>query len=88
MYLTRCLTVEVDLEETLHRTDARASMSFRGMRLTGYGYARRHPSDENNPTIGEELASARALADLAQQLRIAAELTMDAQERPAQLADA
>jgi hypothetical protein len=88
MYLTRCLTVEVDLEETLHRTDARASMSFHGERLVGYGFARRHPSDENDPEIGEELATARALRDLAGMLHIAATAAIEARERAGQLIDA
>lgn len=81
MYLTRCLTVEVDMEETLLRTDARASVTFRGRTFTGYGHARRNPVDENVPEIGEELATARALAALSKQLLAAAELTIEERER-------
>jgi hypothetical protein len=88
MYLTRCLTVELDLEETLHRTDARASLSFRGERLTGYGYARRNPSDENAPEIGEELAAARALTDLAGKMHVLAAQAIEERQRAAELVDA
>ena len=36
--------------------------------LSGFGVSRRNPSDPNVPQIGEELAAARALHDLAHHL--------------------
>jgi hypothetical protein len=79
MYLSKCLTVEVDLEETLDRTDVRASVTVRDTTFVGYGHARRRPMDENQPLIGEALATARALSDLAHQLTDAAETMIEAQ---------
>jgi hypothetical protein len=40
--------------------------------LRGHGHARKHPKDANVPEIGDELAAARALSDLAHQLLHAA----------------
>lgn len=39
-----------------------------GITLNGYGRARRNPGDIDVPEIGEELAAARALRDLADRL--------------------
>ncbi|WP_203335825.1 DUF1876 domain-containing protein [Nocardioides limicola] len=36
--------------------------------LKGRGFSRKHPRDEAAPRIGDELAAARALSDLAHQL--------------------
>jgi Domain of unknown function (DUF1876) len=47
--------------------EARLIMSG-GTHLTGRGTARRNPADENVTKIGEELAVARALSDLAHKL--------------------
>ena len=69
---TKSLTVEVLLEESLERTDAKASVSVRGTRFTGWGRAKRNPSDPQVPKIGEELAIGRALGDLSNQLLDAA----------------
>ena len=44
--------------------EARLPMSG-GTDLTGHGTARRNPADQNVTKIGEELAVARALSDLA-----------------------
>jgi hypothetical protein len=47
--------------------EARLPMSG-GSDLTGHGTARRNPADHNVTKIGEELAVARALSDLAHRL--------------------
>ena len=71
MIHTRTWTVEITINEhdderrtwaeaVLH-TDARPA-------LRGCGEARRRPADREVPEIGDELATARALADLAYQL--------------------
>jgi hypothetical protein len=51
------------------QTQAEARFVIRdGASLTGLGTARRNPADENVTKIGEELAIARALSDLAHKL--------------------
>jgi hypothetical protein len=46
--------------------------------LRGYGQARRHPDDAGLPVISDELATARALSDLAHQLLQTAAADIDA----------
>jgi hypothetical protein len=66
--------VEIDLRltEDADRCEAVAVMASSLGELTGRGAARRHPDDPRVPMIGEELAIARALGSLAQQLEAAA----------------
>jgi hypothetical protein len=68
------MVVEVKLrfEEDETHTDARAELGTHIGTFTGWGRARRNPADANVPLIGEELAAARALVDLADHLRDAA----------------
>jgi hypothetical protein len=72
--------IEVSFEEDSAHTDARASVVLRGATFSGWGRARRNPNDENEPMIGEELAAARALSDLAHQLVEAAVATISDHE--------
>ncbi|BBY08263.1 DUF1876 domain-containing protein [Mycobacterium noviomagense] len=65
---TKNWTVEVTIDEHRQRTRARAGLRWRGKRLTGLGIARVNPSDPNIPEIGDELAVARALSNLADEL--------------------
>lgn len=53
-------TVRTHAEARLRTGDATA--------LRGVGDARKHPADPDVPEIGDELAAARALSDLAHQL--------------------
>jgi hypothetical protein len=47
-------------------TEAEARLTMRGdAQLSGHGKARRNPADPNVTKIGEEIAVARALSDLA-----------------------
>jgi len=71
---TRTWTVEIFIGEKDGRTHAEARLqSERSARqLTGEGTARRNPTDSDVPEIGDELATARALSDLAHQLLDAA----------------
>jgi len=55
-------------EARLHTADATT--------LRATGIARRHPADREIPEIGDELAVARALFDLAHQLMTAAALDL------------
>lgn len=61
-------SVGVSVDEHDDHTRATAWMVGDVRNLTGVGVARRNPSDHDVPEIGDELAVARALADLAAQL--------------------
>jgi Domain of unknown function (DUF1876) len=61
-------TVTVDIEETEDETQAKAMLDAAGRNLGGWGRARRNPTDPSVPRVGEELAVARALSDLAHRL--------------------
>lgn len=51
------------------RTHAEARLDTEdGMALRGWGSARKHPADRDVPMIGDELAAARALSDLAHRM--------------------
>ncbi len=71
MVHTRTWTVEVNITED---EDARCTRAAAVLRtdarqpLRGEGEARRRPADAEVPEIGDELATARALADLAYRL--------------------
>ena len=58
---------DADAEKWITTADAVLTTSA-GTELTGYGRARRNPADRTDPAIGEELAAARALRHLADQL--------------------
>jgi len=53
------------------RADARLVMD-KGVRLLGHGMARRHPGEPNVTEVGEKIAVARALSDVAHLLLSAA----------------
>lgn len=62
-------TVKVYIgEEDDNRTVARAVLTTPVTTLEGVGRARRRPSDPVVPEIGDELATSRALLDLAHHL--------------------
>lgn len=62
-------TVDIVIEEFDGQTRAEALLNTNeGGSRTGAGLARRNPGDADVPAIGDELAVARALADLAHQL--------------------
>jgi len=78
--------IEIAFEEDGEHTEARAILSIRGATFTGSGRARRNPSDPELPLVGEELATARALSDLAHKLvDAAAEAISEREGRPAHL---
>ncbi|MDQ8704960.1 DUF1876 family protein [Streptomyces sp. LHD-70] len=62
-------TARVHLVEEDLTTKVSVDLDTGGGRLTGHGTARRNPSDDDVPEIGDDLAAARALEDLAQQLK-------------------
>lgn len=75
--------IELAFDEDADHTEAHASLMIRGVTFTGFGRARRNPSDTNRPIVGEELAATRALSDLAHKLLdAAAEMVSDAEGAP------
>ena len=66
---TKTWMVQVLLNEDGDDTIADAALNVENtMQLRGHGTSRRNPRDELEPRIGDELAAARALSDLAHQL--------------------
>ncbi|OBG54042.1 MULTISPECIES: DUF1876 domain-containing protein [unclassified Mycobacterium] len=65
---TKACRIDVLVEERDEKTRAKARLSWQGKTLVGVGLARLDPADEPVATIGDELAIARALSDLANQL--------------------
>lgn len=72
-------SVMLSVSERDSGTDAEARLLMGGgADLTGHGSARRNPADPNVTRIGEELAVARALSDLAHRLLHAATVDVEA----------
>lgn len=70
---TRTWSVEILLSERAGRTHAEARLhTVDRTHLTGTGTARLNPKDHDVPEIGDELAAARALSDLAHEMLDAA----------------
>lgn len=62
-------TVVVNIDEEDDHTSAEAQLHARDTSsVEGHGLARRNPRDANVPEIGAELATARALSELAHRL--------------------
>lgn len=61
--------IELEFEEDNHRTRAAALVRLPdGNEVRAHGYASRHPSDTQQPRVGEEIAGARAMNELAMNL--------------------
>jgi hypothetical protein len=65
---TRTMEVRVRFDDTDERTDATVTATIGGREFSGWGRARRNPADPPAPLVGEELALARAMADLSDHL--------------------
>lgn len=65
---TKTCQVDVVVEEHEERTRAKARLPWAGRDFVGVGLARLDPADEPVARIGDELAIARALSDLSNQL--------------------
>jgi hypothetical protein len=61
-------TIEISFTEDEDKTRADAVLAGAPVELHGWGRARRNPIDPDVPTLGEEIAAARALADLSHRL--------------------
>jgi hypothetical protein len=81
--------IEIYIDEHDDRTRAEARLTTQDAAVTiGLGHARRNPHDLDVPEIGDELAVARALADLGHQLLDAAVQDVEAiTHRPAHFAE-
>jgi hypothetical protein len=74
-------TVEIAIEETSEgHSEAKALLPVGTRRFGGWGRARRNPTDPDMPRVGEELAVARALLDLAHNLIDEAAQTIEQHE--------
>ena len=83
---TRTVTVGLRLVEDSDHCEARATMATAVGTFEGVGQARRNPVDPVVPMIGEELAIARSLGDLAAKLEEAANRVIaDRETRPLHL---
>ncbi|MGW0826131.1 DUF1876 domain-containing protein [Streptomyces sp. NPDC002845] len=61
--------IDLDIERTDDKSEATASLRLPDTtRLTARGRSRRNPDDPAQSRVGEELATARALNDLARRL--------------------
>ena len=58
-------SVDLSIDEHEGQTRADARLIMDGDHLVGHGMARRHPRDPHVTEIGERIAVARALSDLA-----------------------
>lgn len=67
------VTLSIHVEEDESNTTATAVLDLRGEHFEASGTARRNPIDPVKPVIGEELAIARALRKLEDQITNAAE---------------
>jgi hypothetical protein len=66
-------SVSLDIAEIDSQTHAEARLAMAGRdELVGRGEARRNPADQEVTLIGEQIAAARALSDLAGKLLSAA----------------
>jgi hypothetical protein len=83
---TKIFSIEIEVAEHQDYTEARAQLDTAGGSLGGWGRARRNPSDTDRPRVGDELAMARALSDLAHHLLDDVADTIEAAEgQPAHL---
>ena len=72
--------IEITFEEDETHTQANTSIVIRGKTFTSSGRASRNPADASVPMVGEELAAARALLDLSDQLVEAAASSISERE--------
>jgi hypothetical protein len=65
---TKVFSVEIEVVEHTDHTAAKATLGLGDETRGGWGRARRNPADPDRPRLGDELAMARALSDLAHHL--------------------
>ncbi|WP_236242763.1 DUF1876 domain-containing protein [Streptomyces sp. CC228A] len=70
--------VDMEFQEDGNRTKSAAMVRLAdGTEVRGHGQAQRHPSDREQLRVGEEIAGARALMDIATQLLQKAHVEID-----------
>lgn len=62
------ITIEIGIDEDESMTLVHATLDLRGDHFDATGKSKRNPSDVNVPVVGEELALARALGSLEEQI--------------------
>ncbi|MCL1594674.1 MAG: DUF1876 domain-containing protein [Actinomycetia bacterium] len=62
------ITIEIGIDEDDTTTLVHAVLDLRGDHFNATGRATRNPADASRPVIGEELALARALGSLEEQI--------------------
>jgi len=67
-HVSKDWTVEITIDEHVGRTRAKARLRWRDQESVGVGLSRLDPTDRDVAEIGDELAVARALSDLARRL--------------------
>ena len=67
-HVSKDWTVEITIDEHEGRTRAKARLRWRDQESVGVGLSRLDPTDRDVAEIGDELAVARALSDLARRL--------------------
>ena len=60
--------MDISIDEHEGQTRAKARLRWRDQEAVGVGLARLNPADRNVADIGDELAVARALSDLARRM--------------------
>ncbi|MBU1228024.1 MAG: DUF1876 domain-containing protein [Actinobacteria bacterium] len=71
------LTIALRIDQDSTNTLVFAEMDMRGDHFESVGRARRSPQDRPLPIVGEELATARALGDLALQVMESAHVKIE-----------
>lgn len=71
------VVLSIHLTEDGSSTEAKAVLDLRGEHFEAVGRARRNPIDPPRPLIGEELAIARALSRLEEEIMDAAQGKID-----------
>ncbi|MEV1061773.1 DUF1876 domain-containing protein [Streptomyces sp. NPDC050263] len=78
MHTTVGWHVELEFEEDERHTRAAALVRLPdGTEVRSQGHASRHNVDDNQPRVGEEIAGARALNEIAMQLLTKAHMEID-----------
>ncbi len=76
-------TVTISVDETGGQTRAKAKLRWRDQEAVGVGLSRLAPHDRYKAQIGDELAVARALSDLARRMMAGAVQHIEAEEHRA-----
>ncbi len=75
--MQQTIHVDIRIDEDDTNTLVFAELDLRGDHFEALGRARRNPKDKPMPVVGEELATARALGNLALQVMEAAQTKIE-----------